>query len=565
MKLRKKNPGTFRENVRRQFLIYTFIPVILLMVVLMAFFIYISKNSIRKSTNQTAGYVAQLLDQELLEYQEFALSFADSLQVVNYMAKGGKTQAIFEEFYNFNKQRRIQSYFHLFDQQGDLLLSSGRLSEDAKRTLDLFILPRIIKYGEAIFWESDQLLYQNQDQAVYVIAVPVREYGYVVFALKENDFYDLIHSIDNEVCLIADSFDHVIVSNNRRFVSVYNKVIPELTHSRSTVAINDTNYMKQGIKLDNYPLQVYAASAVTPMEELYRSILIFCLIMVAVFSALIWFFSCKIAKRTSNSIETMIEAVGHTKKGELDYRVDIDTNDEFQTLGEQFNKMQKQIERLLHNNQELMNLQREAQVKRLESQFNPHFIFNVLESLRYSLYFDQEMSRQIIESLSRLLKYSVNTSKAENTLSGDFRYLEEFLKLHKFRYGEKMSYQIEIPEELESVLVPKLILQPIVENSLKYGYRKHNSITILIRIMEQENWLNIEVMDDGGGVSDSRLAEIETSLSGAQMPGEHTGLYNSHKRLELMYGKGSGLTIYNQEEVSFTVLVKMPVRRRTDV
>lgn len=556
-----KRTSTFQENIRYQFMLYTFIPIILLMLVMLSFFIYSSGDCIRKTTVRTAADVEQLLANEFQSYEEFALQMAASPQVIAYMAEQGRAQEIFQEFYNFNKGRLLQSDFHIYDEQGQLLLSSAALSKASEETLNLFVLPRIRKQEGKLFWETDQLIYQNQESSVYVISVDVKTYGYVVFTLKENDFFELLDSIDNEVCLITDLFDNVIVSNNRRFVNSYNKAVSELTASEVVFKINETKYFKQMAELNNYPLRIYAANAITPTEERIYSVITVCIVMITVFLVLLWFLSYKIAKRTSSLIKTMIDAVSHTRKGELDYRVDINTNDEFQTLGEQFNKMQKQIKILLHNNEELVNLRREAEVKQLESQFNPHFIFNVLESIRYSVYFDQKTSIQIVESLSRLLKYSINTSEAENMLVGDFRYLEEFLKLHKFRLGEKMNFQVKLPEELESVKVPKLILQPIVENSLKYGYCRHNAISIDICVAEENGWLKIVVSDDGGGISKDVLREIETCLHSSQMPGEHTGLYSSNKRLKLMYGEGSGLTLINQEGVSFTVIVQLPIRR----
>jgi sensor histidine kinase YesM len=275
---------------------------------------------------------------------------------------------------------------------------------------------------------------------------------------------------------------------------------------------------------------------------------------------IIWFLSGKIAYRAQNVVSQMMVAMRKTGDAKWDYRVDIRTNDEFQALGEDYNQMQMKIESLLRRNEELANLKRTAEMRQLETQFNPHFIFNVLETLRYSILLDSHKSVEIIEALARLLKYSVYEDLQECTLADDIRYTKEYLKLHQFRFGDNLTYELDLPEVLERVSVPKMVLQPLVENGIKYGYKTKGRLHLTIRIRRKDDKVILQVTDDGGGVSRERCLEIEHWLEGEQMPAQNTGLYNLHRRIKLLYGEESGLRLNNEPGESFTVEIWLPYK-----
>lgn len=560
-----KKPRTFREYIRFQFIVYTLVPLVLLMVLFFGFFVFIKQTTLQQKNSRANTLLTTTLTGEMERYRTFLQEIVGSQKVFDLYRGGHEASALYQKFYRFNNNRDIKSRLHLIDEQGDFLLSSRPLSKNARDFFKRFIFYRIQRSGPEIFYGTDTLTYEDRSTGIYLLAAPVMPRGniagHVLLVLEEESFYNAINMADNEVSFVSDTFDNVMITNTRSFVNRFNKVNLQMSPGEQKQTVDGIDYTIAKSAIPEFGLWIYTANAITPMMILYYPLFIFMMAVIVLFSGLVWFLSDKVSKRTSASVTKMIDAVGHTRNAELDYRVDIRTNDEFQILGEQFNKMQEQIETLFRNNEELVNLRREAEVKQLEAQFNPHFIFNVLETLRYSLFFDQNISKEIITSLSRLLKYGIYSESKENTLTEDLRYTEEYLRLHKFRLGDKISYELDIPEELEMALVPKLILQPIIENSVKYGYRNHNALRVVLRAYRQDDWLVLQVTDDGGGVSLREFNEIRQRLQAAELPPQHTGLYNIHKRLKLMYGSESGLEIINREGESFTVLARLPFER----
>src|SRR5690606_20380968 len=166
------------------------------------------------------------------------------------------------------------------------------------------------------------------------------------------------------------------------------------------------------------------------------------------------------------------------RSGDLKSYVYIHTGDEFEVLANQYNEMLDDLNDLLEKNKELSDIRRVTEIKLLQSQFNPHFLFNVLETLRYTMLTNLDHAQEIIFSQSRLLRYSLNDQNKNVLFAKDLEYTIDYLKLHKFRFKDRLEYEICIPDELKNVYVPKLLLQPIIENSIKYGYKNKMKLNI---------------------------------------------------------------------------------------
>ena len=134
--------------------------------------------------------------------------------------------------------------------------------------------------------------------------------------------------------------------------------------------------------------------------------------------------------------------------------VEINTGDEFETLANQYNIMLNRLSELLQRNDELSDIRRMIEVKQLQSQFHPHFIFNVLETLRYAIVVDSEKAQQIVLILSRLLRYSIRNDGQTVPLKDDLNHVTDYLKLQQIRFNERLSYSVNVSEEGEVALFP---------------------------------------------------------------------------------------------------------------
>lgn len=196
---------------------------------------------------------------------------------------------------------------------------------------------------------------------------------------------------------------------------------------------------------------------------------------------------------------------------------------------------------------EMEEAQHESQMAALKAQINPHFLFNALNSVAALIRVDPKKAERIIEDLADLFRYSLRSSKTErNTLREELDTLNMYLAIEKARFGDRLSVNIETGEGVGELLVPGLILQPLIENSIKHGASQTmNTFSIHIGLRKNGKKLEISVTDNGPGFKNRPLTEILQN---------GTGLSNIRDRLELMYGSQARLLAAGQ-----TVRVELPI------
>lgn len=193
--------------------------------------------------------------------------------------------------------------------------------------------------------------------------------------------------------------------------------------------------------------------------------------------------------------------------------------------------------------QALDNLTTIAELRELESQFNPHFLFNTLENIKFMVRLDPGAATEMIMALSALLRYSIAGDGRQVTLQEDIKYLESYMKIQKYRFGSRLDFTAEIDPAAQQVTLPKLLFQPLLENAIKYGEDENGNLRIEFRIERQEDVLNVLVRDAGGGMPKEKLRELQKLLKSIENNSSHKGLFNVQRRLQLLYGEDCVLKI----------------------
>jgi two-component system sensor histidine kinase YesM len=256
-----------------------------------------------------------------------------------------------------------------------------------------------------------------------------------------------------------------------------------------------------------------------------------------------WFFTNSIT-RPVQKLRSLMKKV---EAGELHLRFRSRSNDEIGQLGSSFNRMVEEIENLIQMVYEEQRAKREAELKILQSQIKPHFLYNTLDTIQWMA---QERNApdiaQIVVALTHLFRIGLSKGNEIIPLSEELKHVESYLIIQLARYEDKLTYHIELPDALRSYNVLKLILQPLVENAIYHGIKlKKGSGRIDIHARREEQCLYIQVSDDGVGIPPEKLAELREMLgqSGNRTIETGFGLYNVHERIRLTYGEPYGLTI----------------------
>ncbi|WP_294146126.1 sensor histidine kinase [uncultured Clostridium sp.] len=281
------------------------------------------------------------------------------------------------------------------------------------------------------------------------------------------------------------------------------------------------------------------------------------LVMGAVWYWIARWMAKSMAENNAASIERLVSEIRIIRKGDYDHRIQMNTDDEFNEVGYQVNNMLDSIQALNGRNTELLKLNSRIEMDQLTAQMNPHFLYNTLEIIRNLVVFDADKAEELIVKLTEVLRYSVDTSRKEVTLEEDMRYIDCYLDIQNCRFGSRFNCKIDFTPECLDCIVPKLLLQPLIENSIKYGFQKKMDLNITIRGTMEGNILYISVLDDGLGMAAEKAEELREQLRTHDNSSPSIGLRNLSRRLYLKYGDGSGLQIRNMEGIGFEVLARI--------
>ena len=273
-----------------------------------------------------------------------------------------------------------------------------------------------------------------------------------------------------------------------------------------------------------------------------------------------WIRSRKMAQKRALDFYTILQGMERVQEGNLDRLIELEEDNEFRRIADAYNDMIRSLKLQMEKNQKMAELVAASQVKQLESQFNPHFLFNTLENIRYMYKIDPTIAETMILSLSNLLRYSLDNTSGLVPLQEDLVHLKNYLSILKYRFNRRLSYDISVAEEAKTCLIPRLIIQPMIENAVKYGFGNHRTLHIELKAYCHEGKLTIICRDDGVGMTAGELDRISRILAQEENGSGHYGLYNIHRRLHLLYGAPYGVEIRSQEGYGTTLVVTSPVR-----
>jgi two-component system sensor histidine kinase YesM len=258
---------------------------------------------------------------------------------------------------------------------------------------------------------------------------------------------------------------------------------------------------------------------------------------------LILIISDQIAYLFSKKINQVVERMRHVSEGDFSVQLPVDLANEFGELNRGFNTMVQKINTLIATVYKARLLQKNSELKALQAQINPHFLYNTLDAICWQakLYHCDEISRTVI-ALANLLRVSVDNRDSFITIQAEINYIMDYVLIQRARYRDKIQVNIDIDAAIKPLLIPKLIVQPVVENAFIHGLEmKKGKGALRIRGQRDNGRVLFEVEDDGVGMSPEQINRIfheKDILSHSSM-----GLMNVHRRIQLIYGESYGLEV----------------------
>ncbi|KRE82515.1 hypothetical protein ASG89_14765 [Paenibacillus sp. Soil766] len=266
------------------------------------------------------------------------------------------------------------------------------------------------------------------------------------------------------------------------------------------------------------------------------------------------------------NISSLLKTVRNVKRGNLQARFKSTSVDEIYELGNSFNEMLERINVLIEEKfiSDVMVKDAELKAKEyelnlLQSQINPHFLYNTLKTAQYMAFAKDPRTEKMIKLLIALFKTSITRGEKVVKLSEEIDHVKTYVDILQMRFGDKIKLQYDVSDDMLEIPVLKLTLQPIVENAIYHGLEvtEHGG-TIVIDVRKMPDRLQITVSDDGVGITEAKLMEIKATLEG-KTKGESIGITNVHERIKLYFGEAYGIDVESTLGKGTTVNMYFPL------
>lgn len=272
--------------------------------------------------------------------------------------------------------------------------------------------------------------------------------------------------------------------------------------------------------------------------------------------ACLWF-----TRQTISPLSAMVQRMSRIRDGNFKEYMPVEGTVEVRELAATYNYMLDNIQKYIDELLETQKKQRRSEIKALQMQINPHYIYNTLASIKWLVYQnDREKTISTIDAFISLLQNTINNTDEFITISRELDNLEHYILIIHTRYGDSVDVEHYVSRSCNDCLIPKLILQPFIENAFFHAFPSGRTGTIQIFIGQKNNTLEIRIMDDGVGMEQGKARKMLVQ----DTKKEHfsgIGIHNVQDRLKLLYGEGYGIHIESREQEGTTVTITLPVRK----
>lgn len=316
-------------------------------------------------------------------------------------------------------------------------------------------------------------------------------------------------------------------------------------------------------RLQDTGLEIYG---IVPLERLYQDIIklgnsiltVFCLIML-----LGLLLAGQMIHLIVRPIVDMMEPMKAASKGDFSFTLSVNSQDEIGQLRLGYNAMTSRIKSLIVDVYQAQLLQKESEFRALQAQINPHFLYNTLETINWMAKLNKmdDISNMVV-AISSLMRISINNKRCIITVGEELHYVADYLYIQHVRYKDRLKTLIDVDPSLYGLTIPKLLLQPLVENAVIHGIEKKKSGGFIeVTGRRDANLLIFSVKDNGAGIPEEKLAHILEEKENQDQGHTSLGLITVHRRIQFLFGSEYGLQIDSKPGSGTTVWVRLPMEK----
>ena len=325
---------------------------------------------------------------------------------------------------------------------------------------------------------------------------------------------------------------------------------------KKATAVNSYKSPVTGWTFYNVYDRKYMLKDVTNAQRIYMSVG-----LVSLFTAVVAIFI--LSRQITESVNLVVDGIQVIQKGDLDVKIKVKYHDEIGDIAENFNVMAERIKGLIQEVKEVTDRQKNTEIRALEAQINPHFLYNTLDSINWmAIENEQYEISKMIRNLGIILRYSVNKSNSIVTIEMVGDWLEKYIVLQQMRFEGKFDFKVHIDPLAAKKRIHKLLLQPFIENAILHGLKEkegYGRLCVDISLSEDEKRLNIIIEDNGKGMSEEEKKHYNNMEEAIIDDGGSIGLHNVFSRIKMYYGEEASWNITSFPEMGTVITLKLPV------
>lgn len=421
---------------------------------------------------------------------------------------------------------------------------------------------------ETLIMHHEYEEYRNTKRELTVYQRMLLMDGFVIMSIDLQAYENILRQAvgDTEMTILFVNSQQDLVIAYQDTVNIDSENLSRITQKEDTsnwITINHQRYLIQKIYDEKCNLELIALLPQVAIFKELSSIYPIYFIVFALNTMIVIALAYITTKRNFSHLDDMIQIFSNAEKEiYLPIETTSPARDEYDILMKNIIYLFLQKVRLDKELETKKEEERIAEITALQAQINPHFLFNTLQNIQFEIRQKEgndSKIAEITEELSDILKYALGDPKQQVSLSEEIQYLKRYVNIQKMRFGDKFILYYEIEENLKEHHVFRLLLQPIVENSILHGvrYREHGYIKIKIYQSKQIQKIIVAVIDSGIGMTKEELMAQRKTIS--RYNPNHVGLANVNCRLKLYYGEEAQLHIYSKKDMGTVVKFYLPL------
>ncbi len=524
---------------------------------------FININSSIQENNKNLNLVSQQVLSNYETYFQSVIDVSGNIQKKLENYDEDNYQQINEYFKNINDMKKEINSITLFSLEGKALASDEELIDVSvnEQWFQTALQEKLINIFSSINVSSNDYYFTLSKYINYSSKEGIIKIEY--------DFTQIVNSIastdlgEGGHITIIDKYDNIIYTSLENNADIEKEIISSLVIGEEECSLNDNNFY---LYINNIRNTSWRSAIFINNNYIKETIHLYTYILSAIciaFALIILILNNIIAKQISLPIIKLQKEMMNISS--LNYEIeDLTINQkcskEVLYLQQTYIEMMERIQNLMIDLVKKQNEQRKSELKALQNQINPHFLYNTLDSIVYLIDKNEnEKAQKMIIALSKFFRISISRGRTVIPLFDEIEHAKNYLIIQKLRYEDKFNFTFNVDDNLKKYYVIKLILQPIIENAIIHGFVDNDNFQIDIKAYLENDLIKFEIKDNGFGILENKIQEIYQSFDD-EKSFNGVGLKNVYQRLKIYYGEKANLLIESELDVGTKIIIMIPLQ-----